>query len=217
MLSTYLIIPDHLQFRNLPPLFKFSNSLIVDILSCSCLGGGPAKVNPRNASEATPRTGNGLEDINRLPSDSDHDRQDANCSHGNGNRVEINNVDNDRQYVAPPLFDRSPPPELDDAIRAPLQGMNPNVLGIGGMQNFLVRGGGGDGHMWGEGVKLGAVEHNPHSIDPVLRAHTPGESAAKRLEMRQQHQIQPEAGRNYTSMPVLRVLSSVVVLLDASG
>ncbi|XP_058958852.2 uncharacterized protein [Pocillopora verrucosa] len=180
----------------------------------STSGGEPAKVNPRNASEATPRTGNGLEDINRLPSDSDHDRQDANCSHGNGNRVEINNVDDDRQYVAPPLFDRSPPPELDDAIRAPLQGMNPNVLGIGGMQNFLVRGGGGVGHMWGEGVKLGAVEHNPHSIDPVLRAHTPGESAAKRLEMRQQHQIQPEAGPSRVSHEELPLLHRDVQRLE---
>ncbi|XP_022788726.1 uncharacterized protein LOC111328529 isoform X2 [Stylophora pistillata] len=176
---------------------------------------GLAEVNPENSFEATPGKRNGLKDTNRLPSDSDPDRQDANCSHGNDNRVDIDNVDDEGQDMAPPLFDRSPPPELDDAIRAPLQGLNPNVLGIGGMQNFPVRGGGG--HLWGEGVRLGAVEHNPHSIDPVLRAQTPGnpgESAAKRLEMREQQKMQPEAGLSRVSQEELPVLHREVQRLE---
>ena len=91
----------------------------------------------------------------------------------------------------PPMFDRSPPPELEDHLRAPLEGLNPNILGMGGMQNFVSQ---GRGHMWGEGVRLGAVQPNPHAIDPVLRAQNPGESAVRRLEMQQHQQLQQEAG-----------------------
>ena len=110
---------------------------------------------------------------------------------GNDASGNIDNADEEPQVVDPPVFDRSPPPELEDHLRVPLEGLNPDILGVGGMQNFVAR---GHGHMWGEGVRLGAVQYNPHAIDPVLRAHTPGESAVRRLEMRQQQQLQPEAG-----------------------
>lgn len=47
-------------------------------------------------------------------------------------------------------------------------------------------------HVWGQGVKLGEVVHNPHAIDPVPKATSAGDSAMKRLERKlQQHQ---EAG-----------------------
>lgn len=152
------------------------------------------ELNPENASLATSGTGNRLENIDRLLSNTHPDREDSDPSDRNDDSDDSNNDDDEWRDVAPPLFDRSPPPELDDDIRAPLQGLNPNVLGIGGMQNLFARG--QHGHMWGEGVKLGAVEHNPHAIDPVLRAQTPGESAVRRLEMRQHHQLQAEAGKN---------------------
>ena len=41
-------------------------------------------------------------------------------------------------------------------------------------------------HFWGQGMRLGAVEHNPHAIEAVLEASSPGESAARRMEMRAQ-------------------------------
>jgi len=119
------------------------------------------------------------------------DREDNVSPHENDNTGNVDDADEEREDVDPPVFDRSPPPELEDHLRVPLEGLNPNVLGVGGMQNFDVR---GRGHMWGEGVRLGAVQHNPHVIDPVLRAQNPGESAVRRLKMRQQQQLQPEAG-----------------------
>lgn len=48
------------------------------------------------------------------------------------------------------------------------------------------------GHVWGGGVKLGEVEHNPHALDPVPRAASAGESAMKRLERNQQQQQQQQ-------------------------
>lgn len=126
-----------------------------------------------------------------LPSNPCPDREDNLSSYGNDATGNVDDADEEQQDVDPPVFDRSPPPELEEHLRVPLAGLNPNVLGVGGMQNFVAR---GHAHMWGEGVRLGAVQHNPHVIDPVLRAQTPGESAVRRLEMRQQQQLQPEAG-----------------------
>ena len=100
-----------------------------------------------------------------------------------GNRGDEGN----EMLAAPPFLNRSPPPELGSFLDMPGR----NVLGIGGMHNMRAR---EHGHAWGGGVQLGAVEHNPHAIDPVPRAQTPGESALKRLEMRQQPEHQPEAG-----------------------
>ena len=95
-----------------------------------------------------------------------------------------------QQHAAPPVFDRSPPPELEGFPDIP----DPNVLGIGGHHNVITR---GYNHVWGGGVRLGAVEYNPHVAEPVLRAQTPGESAVMRLEMRQHWQLQPEAGTDW--------------------
>ena len=99
----------------------------------------------------------------------------------------MHNSDEEEQEGVPDVFNRSPPPELQDFPEIP----HPNVLGIGGFNNAIAR---GRGHMWGAGVRLGAVEHNPHNIDPVLRAQSPGESAVRRLEMRQHLQPRPETG-----------------------
>ena len=108
------------------------------------------------------------------PSDSNDDDDDT------------NHADEEPQDVAPPVFGRSPPPELEGFPDIP----DLNVLGIGGMQNVnIVR---GHGHAWGGGVRLGAAEHNPHATEPVLQAQTPGESAVRRLEMRQQQQQQQQ-------------------------
>ena len=134
---------------------------------------------------------NRLENTGGLPSNSCPDEQGHVLSHGNDPSGNADDADEEQEDANPPVFDRSPPPELEDHVRVPLEGLNPNVLGLGGMQNFVAR---GHGHMWGEGVRLGAVQRNPHVIDPVLRAQTPGESAVRRLEMRQQQQLQPEAG-----------------------
>ncbi|XP_031551245.1 uncharacterized protein LOC116288582 isoform X2 [Actinia tenebrosa] len=41
-------------------------------------------------------------------------------------------------------------------------------------------------HQWGEGMRLGAVNYNPHAMEPVLQANSAGESAARRMEMRAQ-------------------------------
>ena len=100
----------------------------------------------------------------------------------------MHNSDEEEQEGVPNMFNRSPPPELQDFPEIP----HPNVLGIGGFNNAIAR---GRGHMWGAGVRLGAVEHNPHNIDPVLRAQSPGESAVRRLEMRQHLQPRSETGR----------------------
>lgn len=102
---------------------------------------------------------------------------------GSGNRGDEGN----EMLAAPAFLNRSPPPELGGFLDMPV----PNVLDIGGRHNIRAR---ELGHAWGGGVRLGAVEHNPHAIDPVPRAQTPGESALKRLEMRQQPEHQPEAG-----------------------
>lgn len=131
------------------------------------------------------------ENTGGLPSNPCPDREDNVSSHGNDATGNADDAQEEQEDADPPVFDRSPPPELEDHLRVPLEGLNPNILGVGGMQNFVAR---GRGHMWGEGVRLGAVQHNPHVIDPVLRAQTPGESAVRRLEMRQQQQLQPEAG-----------------------
>ena len=139
----------------------------------------------------TARLENRPENAERLPSNLCPGREDNVSSQGNDASGNIDNADEEPQVVDPPVFDRSPPPELEDHLRVPLEGLNPDILGVGGMQNFVAR---GHGHMWGEGVRLGAIQYNPHAIDPVLRAHTPGESAVRRLEMRQQQQLQPEAG-----------------------
>lgn len=100
---------------------------------------------------------------------------------------DMNNAGVEVQDAVPPVFDRSPPPELEGFPDIP----DPNVLGIGGLQNVIAR---GRGHAWGGGVRLGAVEHNPHVIEPVLKAQSPGESAVRRLEMRQHQQLHQEAG-----------------------
>lgn len=117
-----------------------------------------------------------------------------------GTTSRSNNVDDDisgnrgdegnEMLAAPAFLNRSPPPELGGFLDMP----GPNVLGIGGMHNIRAR---EHGHAWGGGVQLGAVEHNPHATDPVPRARTPGESALKRLEMRQQPEHQPEAGPSH--------------------
>ena len=112
--------------------------------------------------------------------DDDDDNDDDNDS--------MHNSDEEEQEGVLNMLNRSPPPELQDFPEIP----HPNVLGIGGFNNAIAR---GRGHMWGAGVRLGAVEHNPHNIDPVLRAQSPGESAVRRLEMRQHLQPRSETGR----------------------
>ncbi|XP_078377522.1 uncharacterized protein LOC144660692 [Oculina patagonica] len=157
-------------------------------------GQGFAEVNPENACAMTSRTADRPENIVGMPSNTGPDREYNRPSHRHDDDdSDIDDANEEHQDVNPPIFDRSPPPELEDHLRAPLEGLNPNVLGMGGigMQNFVSR---GHGHMWGEGMRLGAVQHNPHAIEPVLRAQTPGESAVRRLEMRQHQQPQPEAG-----------------------
>lgn len=111
---------------------------------------------------------------------------------------DMNNAGVEVQDAVPPVFDRSPPPELEGFPDIP----DPNVLGIGGLQNVIAR---GRGHTWGGGVRLGAVEHNPHVTDPVLKAQSPGESAVRRLEMRQHQQLHQEAGPSHVNQeePVL--------------
>ena len=118
-------------------------------------------------------------------SDDDDDNDDDDNDDDNDN---VHNSDEEEQEGVPDMLNRSPPPELQDFPEIP----HPNVLGIGGFNNAIAR---GHGHMWGAGVRLGAVEHNPHNIDPVLRAQSPGESAVRRLEMRQHLQRRPETGR----------------------
>ena len=67
-------------------------------------------------------------------------------------------------------------------VGAPLGGPLPNHGGMINAGNLgLVR---QVNHVWGEGVKLGEVEHNPHAIDPVPKATSAGDSAIKRLERR---------------------------------
>ena len=122
-------------------------------------------------------------DLNRT----ENDEQDLASSRNHDDDHNVDDADEELQDAAPPVFDRSPPPELEGFPDIP----DPNILGIGGLQNVIAR---GRGHAWGSGVRLGAVEHNPHTIEPVLRAQTPGESAVRRLEMRQHQQLQPEAG-----------------------
>lgn len=61
-----------------------------------------------------------------------------------------------------------------------------DILGLGRHQQ----------HQWGEGMRLGAVQHNPHAIEPVLQASSPGESAARRMEMRAQLLQHRLAGKN---------------------
>lgn len=168
------------------------------------IGQGFAEVNPENACAMTSRTADRPENIVGMPSNTGPDREYNRPSHRHDDDdSDIDDANEEHQDVNPPIFDRSPPPELEDHLRAPLEGLNPNVLGMGGigMQNFVSR---GHGHMWGEGMRLGAVQHNPHAIEPVLRAQTPGESAVRRLEMRQHQQPQPEAGIKpfkYTNSP----------------
>ncbi|XP_020917387.1 uncharacterized protein LOC110254701 [Exaiptasia diaphana] len=42
-------------------------------------------------------------------------------------------------------------------------------------------------HQWpGGGMRLGDVEYNPHAINPTLPSSSPGESAERRMEMREQ-------------------------------
>ena len=158
--------------------------------------GQGAELNPEYTCATTPRTGDIPENIDGLPSNSSPVSEDDHPSRrNNDDDDDINDANEERQDEDVVMFDRSPPPELEDHLRAPLEGLNPNVLGIGGMQNVVI--GGHASHMWGEGMKLGAVQHNPHVIDPVLRAQTPGESAVRRLEMLQHRQLQPElAGIN---------------------
>ena len=38
-------------------------------------------------------------------------------------------------------------------------------------------------HFWGAGASLGRPEYNPHAIDPVVRAESPGEAAVSRSRM----------------------------------
>ena len=136
------------------------------------------ELNSFNSSQVTPGRG-----INRTENDESNQASNRN----NADDHNIDDADEELQVAAPPVFDRSPPPELEGFPDIP----DPNVLGIGGLHNVIAR---GHGHAWGSGVRLGAVEHNPHTIEPVLRAQTPGESAVRRLEMRQYQQLQPEAG-----------------------
>ena len=116
----------------------------------------------------------------------DDDNDDSGDGHDVGHEM----------LAAPALLNRSPPPELDHFLDMPV----PNVLGIGGMHNVRAR---EHGHLWGGGVRLGAVEQNPHAIDLVPRVQTPGESALKRLEMRQQPECQPEAGTTPSNLRII--------------
>ncbi|XP_068670809.1 uncharacterized protein [Montipora foliosa] len=121
----------------------------------------------------------------------DYDIEDDDDVGGGGGDDNSNNAGNEFMSALP-VSNRNPPPELD---RLP-DIVDPNVLRIGGRNNVRAR---EHGHSWGGGVRLGAVEHNPHAIDPVLRAQTPGESAVKRLEMRQHWQHQSQAGPSQDS------------------
>ena len=117
----------------------------------------------------------------------DYDIEDDDVDVGGGGGDDNSDNAGNELMSALPVSNRNLPPELD---RLP-DIVDPNVLRIGGRNNVRVR---EHGHSWGGGVRLGAVEHNPHAIDPVLRAQTPGESAVKRLEMRQHWQHQSQAG-----------------------
>jgi len=61
----------------------------------------------------------------------------------------------------------------------------PMILNLGNV------GGRRQPHHWpeGDGIRLGAVEYNPHAINPVLPSSSPGESATRRMEMRE-HRLQ---------------------------
>ena len=117
-----------------------------------------------------------------------HINDDSDDDDDNDDDDNMHNSDEEEQEGVPDMLNRSPPPDLQDFPEIP----HPNVLGIGGFNNAIAR---GRGHMWGAGVRLGAVEHNPHTIDPVLRAQSPGESAVRRLEMRQHLQRRPDTGK----------------------
>ena len=140
-------------------------------------------------------------DGNSLPVDSD-DRNDSD-EHGNDNDVS-GDQDDQPQDVAHPVFNRSPPPELEEDLAAPLQGLDPNVLGVGGAQMFAER---HQCHVWGEGMRLGEVEHNPHTAAPLPRVQNPRVSAERRLEMHHFQQLGSKAG-NYI------LLKATLQLLD---
>ena len=142
----------------------------------------PTGVSTCRSELSSPGNSNNSQPLHRNDDndDDDDDNDDDNDS--------MHNSDEEEQEGVPDVFNRSPPPELQDFPEIP----HPNVLGIGGFNNAIAR---GRGHMWGAGVRLGAVEHNPHNIDPVLIAQSPGESAVRRLEMRQHLQSRPETGR----------------------
>ncbi|CAH3185471.1 unnamed protein product [Porites evermanni] len=143
--------------------------------------GIPTAVSTCRNELSSPGNSNNSQPLHR--NDDSDDDDDDNDDDGDN----MHNSDEEEQEGVPNMLNRSPPPELQDFPEIP----NPNVLGIGGFNNVIAR---GRGHMWGAGVRLGAVEHNPHNIDPVLRAQSPGESAVRRLEMRQHLQRRPETG-----------------------
>ena len=130
---------------------------------------------------SSPGNSNNSQPLNRNDDNDDDDENDDDDDN-------MHNSDEEEQEGVPDMLNRSPPPELQDFPEIP----HPNVLRIGGLNNAIAR---ERSHMWGAGVRLGVVEHNPHTIDPVLRVQSPGESAVRRLEMRQHLQPRPETGR----------------------